>query len=218
MDSLRMCLALGPLALYLAALAVLNLGRRPTVVSGARDLAALGIGVAGLVIIGPIELFFPQVGRSPMAPYVWLVLLAMYGLTVSLAVLLGRPRTTIYNIEPAAFRPVFARVIDELDPGARWAGSSLVLPALGIELRVEAHPWMRNISLTALADLPELSAWRQLEHQLPAHLAGVRSRGGVVGVALLAAALAMLSVVAWQLTAHPAEIAQEFREMLRIES
>ena len=60
MDSFRLCLALGPLAIYLLLLGAINLSRRPFLVTGARDLAALGVAVAGLVVVGPIELLLPE--------------------------------------------------------------------------------------------------------------------------------------------------------------
>ena len=59
MDPLRFCVAFVPLALYCLWVAGLNLGRRPRVISGAVDLMLLAAGVSGLMIVGPLELFFP---------------------------------------------------------------------------------------------------------------------------------------------------------------
>jgi hypothetical protein len=56
MDPFRFCLALLPLAVYLLVLGGLQLSRRPLLVTGARDLVALGLGLSGIMLIGPIEL------------------------------------------------------------------------------------------------------------------------------------------------------------------
>jgi hypothetical protein len=63
MDPFRLCLAFGPVTIYLLLLGIVNLGRRPLLVSGVRDTAALALAISGLVIVGPIELFFPVRGR-----------------------------------------------------------------------------------------------------------------------------------------------------------
>jgi hypothetical protein len=46
-------------AVYLLLLGVVNWSRRPLLVSGGRDAAALALAVSGMAIVGPIELFFP---------------------------------------------------------------------------------------------------------------------------------------------------------------
>ena len=70
----------------------------PFVTTGTRDTAALGIGIIGLVIAGPMELFFPEEAASQFGGKVWLLLIAFYGLCVSLIVLLLRSRIVVYNI------------------------------------------------------------------------------------------------------------------------
>ena len=77
MDSFRLCLALGPLAIYLLLLGAINLSRRPFLITGARDLAALGVAVAGLVVVGPVELLLPEDAIHVYQSYVWLLLVVM---------------------------------------------------------------------------------------------------------------------------------------------
>lgn len=216
MDSFRMCVAFGPLAMYLLLLGLINLARRPFLVSGARDLAALGIGASGLMIVGPIELLMPQQAMRGLTPYVWLVLLSMYGLSLTLVILLSRPRLTIYNISPTAFRPVLAQAIDSLDPDGRWAGSSLVLPRLEIELHVESSSTMRNVSLVANGDDENLAGWRRLEAVLAAHLKPQEVRPNPWGVGLVMASLAMVGKMTWEITQYPDAVTQGFLEMLRL--
>jgi hypothetical protein len=64
-----------------------------------------------------------------------------------LVLLLLRPRLVIYNISVDKLRPILAEIVSELDPNARWAGDSLVLPGLGVQLYVDHFAAFRNVSL-----------------------------------------------------------------------
>ena len=143
MDPFRLCIALGPLAMYLLLLGAVDLSRRPLLVSGLRDAATLALAVSGLVIIGPIELFFPFEAAVQFGPRVWLLLLALYALCVVLVLLLLRPRLVVYNISIDGLRAILAELVDRLDPDARWAGDSLALPGLGVQLYVDNFVAMR---------------------------------------------------------------------------
>ena len=129
MDPFRLCLALGPVAVYLLLLGAVNLSRRPLLVSGVCDAAAVALAVSGLVIVGPIELFVPLGAVVQVGPYVWLLLLALYGLCVALALLLLRPRLVIYNISVNKLRPVLATLVEQLDTDARWAAIAWCCPS-----------------------------------------------------------------------------------------
>ena len=63
-NPLHFCIAIAPLSVYLVMLGVLNLQRRSFVTTGARDAAALGIAISGLIVAGPMELFFPESARQ----------------------------------------------------------------------------------------------------------------------------------------------------------
>jgi hypothetical protein len=216
MDSFRLCLALGPLSVYLLLLGVINLSRRPLLVTGGRDLAALGVGVSGLILIGPVELLLPEDAINAYQKYVWLLLIAMYALCVSLAALIAKPRLTIYNISSAQLRPVLAATISALDADARWAGSSLVLPGLHVELHLEPNPVLRNVSLVASGEEQSYAGWRQLDIALSERLKPAESPANPWGAALAAAAVLMFAVMAWQMVEYPQAISQGFREMLRL--
>jgi hypothetical protein len=60
MDPLHVAIALGPLATYLLVLGVLNLSSRPLLTTGGRDAAALAMAIAGLMVVGPMELFLVE--------------------------------------------------------------------------------------------------------------------------------------------------------------
>lgn len=216
MDSFRLCLALGPLSVYLLLLGVINLSRRPLLVTGGRDLAALGVGVSGLILIGPVELLLPEDAINAYQKYVWLLLIAMYALCISLAALVARPRLTIYNISVEQLRPMLAAAISALDADARWAGSSLVLPGLHVELHLEPNPLLRNVSLVSSGEEQSYAGWRQLEMAISERLRPAGSPANPWGMALAAIAVLMFGVMAWQMVEHPQAIAESFRDMLRL--
>ncbi len=216
MDSFRLCLALGPLAVYLLLLGMINLSRRPLLVTGGRDLAALGVGVSGLILVGPVELLLPEDAINAYQKYVWLLLVVMYSLCVSLAALLSRPRLTIYNMSAEQLRPVLAEAINGLDQDARWAGSSLVLPRVHVELHLEPNPVMRNVSLVASGDEQSYAGWRQLEAALADKLKPAESPSNPWGMALALVSLLMIGVMGWQMVQNPQAITQGFRDMMRL--
>ena len=217
MDPFRLCLALGPLAVYLIVLGALNLSRRSRLLSGSRDLIALSIAVAGLMIVGPIELLLPIEPWSPLRPYAWAVVLVGYGLLVSLIVLLSRPRLTIYNVSPNVLRAVLAQVIDVLDPEARWAGSNLVLPRLEVDIHVEPHSVMRCVSLVAANEEQNLLGWRRLEAELIQALRRVDRPSNPWGWAMVALGSVLLVITAGVLVSETEAVVAGYREMLRLD-
>jgi len=200
MEPFHMCLALGPAAVYLLLLGALNLCRRPFLVSGARDAAALGLAVSGFVIVGPMELFFPSAAAMRFGAFIWVLLLALYALGLVLLLLWLRPRLIIYNISADQLRPILADLVDQLDPQARWAGDSLALPGLGVQLHVEDLSWMRNVSLVSAGGSQNHFGWRRLERALSAELVSVEvsrnPRGASLAGAGLLIVVGMIGVVA----------------------
>jgi len=215
MDPFRLCIAVGPLAVYFLILGFINLRRRPFLTTGATDLAAIGAAVTGLVVVGPMDLFMPEAAAMRFGSYVWLMLLAFYGLGVSLAVLLSRPRLVIYNISADELRPILADLVPTLDSDARWAGDSLALPHLGIQFHLECFVAMRNISLVAGGERQSFEGWRRFEAALSEHLAESRVAFNPRGVSQLGFAMIMLVACLVQCIGDPQALAQGMREMLR---
>lgn len=215
MDPFRLCVAMLPLAVYLLGLAAVNFARRPVVVTGARDTAALGLAIVGLLIVGPIELLMPAL-PSEATGYYWLVLLLIYGLILTLGVLLSAPRLVVYNVLLDQLRPVLSEVVADLDAEARWAGGSVALPRLNVELHLDENPQTRNVSLIATSAPQSYSGWRQLERHLRSRLREtVECAPNACGLVVLFAALAMTVRMGWIFYYHPREITQGFAEMMR---
>jgi hypothetical protein len=205
----------GPLAIYFLLLGLVNLSRRPWLITGGRDAAALGAAVSGLMIVGPVRLFVPEQAMA-RGPFAWLLILALYVLCVTLLALLLRPRLVIYNITLEQLRPVLGEAAAALDPDARWAGASLALPRLGVSLYVEPSPAMRNVQLIAAGPRQNFAGWRHLEVALWSGLRQTAVAPNPFGASLILFGLAMISLAAYQTISQPQAVAAALREMLRL--
>ncbi len=215
MDPLHFAVAMGPLAVYFLLLGMINLSARPFLTTGARDTAALGVGIAGFVVAGPMELFLPESAAVQFGPWVWALLLAFYGLCLTLFVLLMKPRFVIYNTTVDQLRPILAEVVKELDDDARWAGDSLVLPKLDVQLHVEQYTPLRNVQLVASGSRQNYNGWRHLEIKLSRALRKSTSARNPYGLFLVSCGLVLWATVAVWLLSNPADVAQSLGEMLR---
>jgi len=112
-----------------------------------------------------------------------------------LVLLLLRPRLVIYNISVDQLRPVLADLVDKLDREGRWAGDSLVLPGLGVQLHLDSFAPLRNVSLAAIGSKQNYLGWRQLEVSLRAALGKVEGVRNPTGAAILLSVGVLL--VAW---------------------
>ncbi len=218
MDPFHQCLAFGPVAVYLLALGAINLARRPLLVSGTRDAAALGLAGAGLVIVGPLALFFPEIAALRLGPngfrYVWIALVALYGLGLVLVLLVLRPRLILYNISIEQFRPILGELVGRLDTEARWAGDSLALPSLGVQLYLDRTPWMRNVSLVSAGPKQDVQGWGRLASALTAALRDVEVPRNFRGVTLTSVGAFLGLLVAWSVACDPQTVSQTLFDLL----
>lgn len=215
MDPFRLCLALGPVAIYLLLLGAINFTRRPFLVSGARDAAVLGLAVSGLVVVGPMELFVPIHAVLRFGSYVWLLLVALYGMVLLLCVLVSRPRLVVYNISSNELRPILADVVARLDPEARWAGDGLLLPNLGVQLHLDSFAPMRNVSLISVGSRQSHLGWRQLEVALRAALGQVEVARNPRSLTLAGLGLLLLALLFVTIARDPQAVAEAMFDMIR---
>jgi hypothetical protein len=212
-DPFRLAVALVPLGAYLLLLALVNLRRRPFVTSGGNDLAALGVALSGLVFVGPLELFRPEAATAEFGNYIWPILLGFYWLCVLLVVLVARPRLVVYNVSIDELRSVLAETSSRIDAASRWAGNSLSLPTLGVQLHLESFDLMRNVSLVASGSRQNLDGWRRLARELVTALRPVRVKPNPRGAGFLLVALALLAGSLTSLVTHPQELAYAVEEV-----
>ncbi len=215
MDPLHLSIALGPLAVYFLVLGLLNLTPRPFLTTGGRDWGALGVGLSGLIVAGPMELFFPEGSASVLGPFVWLMLLALYLLTVLLIVLLARPRLVIYNISVEEFHRVLETALPNIDPDARLAADTLVLPNLGVQAYLEPFGSLRNLQIIASGPRQNYNGWRDFEIQLAAALREVRVPSNPYGVTQLLFSGLMIAAILYYMVGQQQEVAQSLKQMLR---
>lgn len=215
-DAFRWCLALGPVAVYLVMLGGINLFRRPFLVSGTRDAAALGLAVSGLVVVGPVELFLPVSAAIRFGPYVWVFVVALYALCLLLVLLVLHPRLVVYNITADRLRSVLADVVSKLDEDARWAGDSLAVPRLGVQLHLDRTPGMRNVTLVATGANQNYFGWRRLEVALGEALAEVEVPRNSRAAALILAGTLIAGTLVWMVAQDPQAVAQALMDMLRV--
>ncbi|MDZ7616425.1 MAG: hypothetical protein U1E05_05430 [Patescibacteria group bacterium] len=215
MDPLRACLALGPVAVYMFVLGMVNLSRRPLVVSGVRDVGALGLAVFGLILVGPLELFVPGAAVLRYGMYIWPLLAGFYGMCLILVLLTMRPRLIVYNASAEQLRPILAALAARLDPNACWAGDSLSLPCLGVELHFESSAWMRNVSLVASGGHQNDLGWMKLGRELSAAMAGVELGRNPRGLSLLSAGSLIAAWLAINAARNPQAIGEALRDMLQ---
>jgi len=215
MDVFHLCLALGPLSMYLLAVGTINLGRRPTVTTGARDMAALALGLSGFVIVGPIQLFFPEAAANRFGPWVWLLLVGFYAMCVTLWIITSRPRLAIYNISPALLREILAGLATTLDPEAQWAGDNLTMPRRGVHLHFEGQERMRTVSLLGLGAEQSQSGWRALERALRTALKATPVERNPRGFSLLSVGVLLLTAIVYKTLGNPQALAEGMFEMLR---
>ncbi len=213
-DPLRLSIAVLPLVSYGLLLGIINARKKPFLTSGGADLATLGMALSGLMFVGPIELFRPEAAAAEFGSYVWLFLLVLYWLCIWLAILLARPRLVIYNISSEEIRPVLAEAARSVDPQARWAGDSLSLPTVGVQLHLESFDVMRHVSLVASGAKQDLAGWRQLAELLAKRLESfpVNANPRWLGIVLFAVIMLVTSLV--HMLNHPQQISQAMQEIL----
>ena len=216
MDPFRICLSILPLAIYLLILGIINLSRRSLLTNGARELTALGVALSGFLIIGPIELFMPRLSLALLGPRIWIFLAALYVLTVTLLVLVSKPRLVVYNTTLDQLRPLVGDLVAKLDPDHRWAGDCVVLPRLGIQLQLEKFALMRNCTLLATSNDQNLGGWRLFEVELRRELSRVKVSPNPIAFPLLMTSLVFLATVLVNLCRDPQAVAQGLRELLRL--
>lgn len=216
MDPLHLCIAMGPLSVYLLLIGRLNLRRHPSLTTGTRDFIALSIAISGFVISGPLELFMPETAAVFFRFWIWPPLICLYFLCAILLAMLMRPRLVIYNMTAQQLRPILEAVATQVDSRGNWAGHSLVLPQLGVQLHIEAFPAMRNVQLIAVGHNQDLNGWRHLRLQLREALRNVQVKANPRGFSFVFFGLFISGMIAYAVASEPREVAKALYDFLRL--
>ena len=212
-DPFRLAIALVPVAAYVLLLGLINLRRRPFLTSGGCDLAALGVALSGLMLVGPLELFRPEAATRSFGNYIWLFLALFYLMWLVLLVLLSRPRLVVYNISVEELHSVLAEAAGRLDPAARWAGNNLSVPGLGVQLHLDSLDLMRNVSLVASGGRQNLDGWRRLSRELSQGLKAMRVKTNPRAIGFLLLSLGLLAICLTNMLSRPQALVQAMNEV-----
>jgi hypothetical protein len=215
-DPARLCIALGPLAAYLFVLGLVNLLRRPLVTTGTRDLLALGVGLSGLAVIGPIELLTSTPVVIALGPTYWALALGLYASGWILVTMYVRPRLVVYNVGDAELAAALESVARQLDPEAHWAGQTLLLPACQAQWSLEPFPVLWNVSIIGVGECPPPALWRQLETALRHRLAELEVAPSSYGMGMVITAAAMFAAMAYQWVHDSQTVTRGLLDMLGV--
>ena len=163
---ISIAVAFVPLALYFFALAALNSGHRPRMLTGQEDLTALALGLIGFVMVGPLLYILPIDALAFWGFYTWFFLALLYALVVWFLGAVFRFRVVVYNINAGELKSILEKVGQELDSEARWAGNSLSLPTLGIQFYMTRFSLLQNTSLQGCGSNQDLQGWLRFEKSL----------------------------------------------------
>lgn len=152
-----------PLGCYLLTLGLVHLRRRPLVISGAVDGLLLAAGLSGVLVWGPMALVEPAAGGTRWG---WPILAVLAILSLTLAILVSRPKLVVYNATVDQLRPAVAEVVLGLDPLARWAGETVALPARGLQIHIDGGSSTRAVTVVAMGQRPSLEGWGEFSRRL----------------------------------------------------
>lgn len=205
-----------PLLGYVLVLAVVRVSGHALVTTGGRDLAAVMLAIAGLILIGPMELLFPKATAMLLGPWVWLPLLLLYLLIVCLLALASRPKLVVYGRTPDEVFPALLRAVQRMDESAisnesQW---QIDLPRMGAHLRLDGAPGYDCVSVLAFEPMLPLAFWdtllSELRQEIKQTSSGSRARGWV---SLILSVL----MIGWLMRysfAEPVRLVDGFRDWL----
>ena len=216
MEPFAILLALLPLIGYLVVFSLIRLSGNVLVTTGGRDLAAIAFAVSGLMVVGPIELFFPRAAATVFGAKVWIVLAIFYVLCVILIALTSRPKLVIYGRTPAEiFSPLLAAA-KAIDADACGDAETLQisLPAAGVRLRVAGQRMADHAEVLAFEPNLLPSFWQRLLSELRREMVSCQANRPNRGWMMLAVACILSGILVWQSFGNQALVVQGFKEWL----
>lgn len=166
LDPIRIAFALLPLGVYLSVLGILRWRKHPTVLSRSFDLLLLGMGVAGMVAVGPIELFFPRAAYSLVGNWIWFVLLALYFLVLLLIVFHVPPGIVVYGMRKEGLRNTITTWLAERGIGYSTQDDAIFIESLGIHALLIDSGKKDVASLQAIGARQNHLEWIRLEQEI----------------------------------------------------
>lgn len=191
--SIKFAIAVIPVALYFILIGLLRFRTRPMVTSGWRDTMTLGIAAAGLVAVGPMQLFTPTQATQTYGAWVWLMLFGFYALALIMLLLSSKPRLIAYGLDAEQFRDVLIEAARGIDPQSHWSRDVLTLPTCGLQLAIEATASPSVQQVVHVGALEKLDQWVRLEREF-VRIGGKTSCGRSWAGAMLLVSGALLMI------------------------
>jgi len=186
-----------PVATYFLLLGTLRCLRRPLVTSGSRDLAAVAVAVSGLIVMGPLHLFFPSTAAAQLGWLVWLVLGMLYVLFVALILFSLRPSIVAYGIRIPQGLPLLLRAARHIDPAAISLpeSSQVVLPTVDVRLRIEPLGITDAVQIEAFERNLQPRFWRSLLAHVRSEAIAEKSAISVGGLSMFLFGSVLMTLV-----------------------
>lgn len=214
MDLFALAAALVPVAIYMLILGSMHFRGRPYVLSGFADTMLLGLAVSGMVLIGPLDLFVPELAAFHFGWFFRVLLIALYLLILLLVAISRRPRIVIHNAQFDELRSTIVDIVSQLDDSSFWAGRSAYLPKRGLDFYVDPEPPTQTIQITSLARELNFTSWTALRRQLTSALAKQKIAPNVRATWLVGGGIAILLLTATLCARDFPAFAQSFHEWM----
>lgn len=207
-------IALAPLIGYLLGLSIIRIGGFVWVTTGARDTAVVLIAISGLIVIGPMELFFPNATAALLGGWVWIPLLLLYFLLACLAIINYRPKLIVYGRTLEEVYPAMVRAAQAMDGGVIENEEQLQvhLPALAAHLRLDLARGNDCSSVVSFEPTLPLAFWRQFAQHLRTELRSTSPPYPRRGWTMLLVAVTTGFFLIRYVAAQPALLVEGFRE------
>ncbi len=189
--------AVVPLAIYFLWIGCLQLRTGATVLSGFADTLCLGLGLSGLILVGPCELFLPEAAANRFGWFARVLVVVLYALTLVLVALVRRPRIVIYNVTRRQWQPALAEVLSSADAEAIQFGRSASLPTLGVDFSIDVHDDNRTVQVSAISREIDIRHWRRIRLSLRESLHAIPGSANPRAAGLVFAGIAALAVVTY---------------------
>tara|TARA_R110002049_G_scaffold2750_2_gene21563 strand:+ start:381984 stop:382664 length:681 start_codon:yes stop_codon:yes gene_type:complete len=209
-------LALVPLIGYLSLMGLIRVSGNTLITSGARDIAALGLAISGLVAVGPAELFFPMAAATAFGPFVWIVLIIFYALCVTLVAMTAKPKLVAYGRTAEEMYPLLLTAAQQIDADAVGDDEQMQveLPGAKVHLLAFSHPGIDFTYITSLEPNTSVTFWNLLLSNLRTQVASTPKTSPRQGYGMLLIAVGLASILLWQGLDKQTLVVEGFRDWL----
>ena len=216
-ESIPLAIGFVPVAAYLLMLGWIHLRGRPVVTSSYRDVMVMGLAVTGLVVIGPMQLFFPNAAASrfQFVVVVWLLLLALWFLGLTLVALSQRPRVIIYGGRGRQVRDALEQIVRHMDPQAIFLGNLVRLPERQMQFEIEDRAVLGIVQVCATRSPQNLDGWSELHGRLRDVLRQSPSEAGRPRIHFVGLSLIILFWVCQRLATDNVSVWDELAKLFR---